>query len=546
MRLSAIVGLALALGLFASANTSAASPTQGNTIVAGIAATCALIDGTVTCWGNNNVGMVGDGSLTHRTSPVRVANLDQNVTALSAGAATACALDGAQLWCWGDNEFGLLGTGQIYFSSPSPVPATALAGLTHIRMGGFHGCGLTAQGGVECWGGDSDGELGDGKHGPTLVNPLPSPVIGLQRGVVAVTAGGGHSCALTSFGTVRCWGQNFYDQLGAISDDKCQLQLGAKGTPCSANPLEVHKLAGKAISVVAGGQFTCAIIADGSVQCWGLNLFGQLGAQAKDFCFDSPCSRTPLTVTGLDEPVTQLALGSGHACALTASGGVKCWGENISGELGDGTTASRSNAADVVGLQSGVVAIAVGDFHSCALMSSGGVKCWGANDIGELGDGTTTDSLVPVDVLLSPTPTCTPGEIINDYVHVDTVLPDGFAGPATDTLLRPTGETLTVHVDSATNWIGPVQSLAGVTPGLILQAVGPRQPDCSVVAVNVFSPGPPETPAPAPALTAPATGEGDGSSGAIPWLRLSLALAPLGLAIGIGGFAVRRPPRARS
>jgi len=148
-------------------------------------------------------------------------------------------------------------------------------------------------------------------------------------------------------------------------------------------------------TAIAGGLgFSCALTSTGGVKCWGTNGHDELGnGQDSD-------SRSPVDVAGLSRGVTAIASGLRHSCAITTAGSAKCWGANISGALGDGTTTRRPRrVVDVFGLTDGVTRIATGSDHSCALMSTGGVKCWGSNRFGELGDGTTSDRLTPVDVL---------------------------------------------------------------------------------------------------------------------------------------------------
>jgi alpha-tubulin suppressor-like RCC1 family protein len=150
----------------------------------------------------------------------------------------------------------------------------------------------------------------------------------------------------------------------------------------------------RATAVTAGLAHTCALTRAGGVKCWGENGHNQLGTGKGD----SRNRSRPVNVAGLGSGVTAIAAGARHSCALTRAGGVKCWGASYSGALGDGTTLRRFGPVDVVGLGTGVTAITAGLDDSCALTSAGGVKCWGNNQSGELGDGTTNTRLTPVDV----------------------------------------------------------------------------------------------------------------------------------------------------
>src|SRR5919201_308783 len=136
-----------------------------------------------------------------------------------------------------------------------------------------------------------------------------------------------------------------------------------------------------ASAVTAGFSHTCALTSAGTVKCWGDNYWGQLGdGTTRD-------RGTPVNVSGLPRGVRAIAAGDLHTCALTAAGGVKCWGDNASGRLGDGTTSERHTPVTVSGLASGVSVVAAGGNHTCALTAAGGVKCWGFNEYGQLGDG---------------------------------------------------------------------------------------------------------------------------------------------------------------
>jgi alpha-tubulin suppressor-like RCC1 family protein/pimeloyl-ACP methyl ester carboxylesterase len=300
-----------------------------------------------------------------------------SAVAIAAGLEYTCAVTtsgGAK--CWGDNGRGQLGDATTT-DSWTPVDVSGLtSGVRAIAAGWFHTCALTS-GGVKCWGWNSYGELGDGT---TSQRTTPVDVSGLTSGVSAIAAGGSHTCALTTSGGVKCWGWNGYGQLG---DDT---------TTDRTMPVDVAGLTSGVSAIVTGDGHTCALTTSSGVKCWGRNDHGQLG--------DSTTSQrlAPIDVTGLTSGVSAIAAGTWHNCAVTMSGGVKCWGDNWSGQLGDGTDEDRTTPVDVTGLTSGASAIDAGSWHTCALTTSGGVKCWGWNSYGQLGDGTVTWHAAPVDV----------------------------------------------------------------------------------------------------------------------------------------------------
>ena len=196
----------------------------------------------------------------------------------------------------------------------------------------------------------------------------------------AVSAGGDHTCALTDSDAVKCWGSNFYGQLGD----------GTKAD--SSVPVEVKGLGSGVAEISAGYHHTCALMYSGAVKCWGGNGEGQLGDGTK------ADSLVPVKVKGLGSGVAAISAGYHHTCALMGSGAVECWGSNFYGQLGDGTKADSLVPVEVKGLGSGVAEISAGYHHTCARTDARAVKCWGDNSAGQLGDATKTDSLVPVDV----------------------------------------------------------------------------------------------------------------------------------------------------
>jgi len=348
-------------------------------LAAGEEHTCALtLDGRVKCWGFNEYGQLGDGTAIWHAIPIDVVELTRDITALAAGWAHNCAVTssgGAK--CWGYNDFGQLGDGTMNDSS-SPVDVVGLtSGVKALAAGEEHTCALTSEGGVKCWGNNGAGELGDGT---TNHSNLPVDVIGLSKGVTAVVTDWYHSCVLTSSGGVKCWGRNDFGQLGNGTTDD------------SSIPVDVIGLTEGVTALAAGQGITCAVTTVGGAKCWGYNSWGQLGDGTTTH------SSLPVEVSGLSSGVSALTAGIWHTCALTTSGGVKCWGYNAWGELGDGTLNNSSIPVDVVGLSEDVTALTGGGIHNCAMLSNGGVKCWGFNEWGQLGDGTTTRSSLPVDV----------------------------------------------------------------------------------------------------------------------------------------------------
>jgi alpha-tubulin suppressor-like RCC1 family protein len=419
-------------------------------LTSGDAYTCALTSaGGARCWGVNFNGQLGDGTAEDRLTPVDVSGLSSGVSAISADNFHTCvvtASGGAK--CWGDNSNGELGDGT---TSPRLAP-TNVSGLTSgvraISGGLTHTCALTTAGGVKCWGANDGGQLGDGT---TTQRLTPVDVSGLTAGVAAIATGNNMSCALTSAGGVKCWGTNDFGQLG---DGTTARRL---------TPVDVSGLTSGAAAIANVNQTACALTTAGGMKCWGFNFNGEVGDGT------TIARSTPVDVSGLTSGVAAIAAGFQHTCALTTAGGMKCWGLNIDGQLGDGTRIARPTPVDVLGLSAGVAAIAPGYDHSCALTSAGGVKCWGLNEHGQVGDGTTTGRLTPVDVSGSfyrpecPTLIAAP--------HTSFTLADGYAIGSTASFFADPGfmldgsATLTCLTDST--WSGSVPTARPEKPTMV-------------------------------------------------------------------------------
>lgn len=372
---------------------------------------CALTTaGGLKCWGENSDGRLGDGTTTDRSMPVDVSGLTSGVAAVSAGTNHTCALTAAgAVKCWGENSDGRLGDGTTTDRS-TPVAVRGLTiGLVAVSVGSSHACALTKGGAAKCWGGNSYGQLGDGttadRGTPVTVSELSSQTLvgpptprpsgsalppAAPSGLVAVSAGAGHSCAITLEGSVKCWGDNSHGQLGD----------GTGGPDVfSAIPVDVKGLASGVATVSAGGSHSCAVTTEGAVKCWGDNSNGQLGDGSGG---TDIFSATPVDVTGLASGVAELSTGQRHTCTATTAGVLKCWGSD-STDTGPGLSgnegANRTVPLDVAGLTSGVAAVSSGDLHTCTLTTGGGVKCWGDNSKGQLGNGTISGGPTPVDVV---------------------------------------------------------------------------------------------------------------------------------------------------
>jgi alpha-tubulin suppressor-like RCC1 family protein len=346
----------------------------------GLSTVCALTrSGGAYCWGYGQEGERGDGNTTTAASvPQPVVGLTTGVVSLSTANMVGCAVktDGT-VWCWGDGYGGTLGNG-TQDSSAVPVQVAGLSGTaTAVSVGGDVVCALLTGGTVECWGGyQLYGDLGNGSLDQSFA---PVAVSGLT-GVKAIAAGYTSVCALTTGGAVECWGEGDVGELGngAMANDSLPVQVTGLSTGVTA--------------VSTGNNSACAIKQDGSVWCWGYGDDGELGTGTIVFGSGQlPSSDVPVQVQGISGRATSISVG-GAPCVTTASGGVDCWGLTAEVAL------APVSVVDLVGTMASVSLGGSRDSRSfaCALGASGQVDCWGGNAEGQLGNGNSTSSLVPV------------------------------------------------------------------------------------------------------------------------------------------------------
>ena len=314
-----------------------------------------------------------------------VSGVCATVSALAKGGTgfnhSAALMSDATVQIWGYNSDGQLGDNTLVNATrPKVVPG--LNAVAQVVTGGYFTCARLVAGTIKCWGDNIYGGLGDNSITDRLV-PTDVQAVGgggTLSNVVEIAAGAYFACARINDGTVKCWGDNLYGQIGDGSTTDRRL------------PTAVLNVA-NAVELSAGIYHACARLMDNTVKCWGYNTYGQLGD-------NSTTSRsTPVVALNVTN-TTQITCGSNHTCVLLNGGTAQCWGVNSNGGLGDGTTNQRNTAAYVLvapgGAQlSGVAEITAGYYNTCARMNDNSARCWGYNVDGELADGTTTNRLSP-------------------------------------------------------------------------------------------------------------------------------------------------------
>lgn len=399
-------------------------------VAAGATSTCATSQGQLWCWGNNTMAQAGVGSITPvLDTQTEIATAQAPWAAVAPGAYHTCAIDQAgQLWCFGDGARGMLGNGVTSATLPVELDQSWRAASAH----GDSTCALGVNGAIACWGDDGAYQLGDGQRQPRatpeqLANTGPWSQVAVgdthacarttgaapelwcwgvnddgeigngtmtsQRTPIAVVSsttsptsaqaavtGMAHTCVLDGTGAPWCWGRNNFGEVG-------------DGTTTDRAVPQHVVLARASTAIAAGQEHTCALLSDiassnqSQLQCWGDNMSGQLGDDGNEMAASKP-------VTIALPPLLTIAAGGYSTCAIDVTNVGYCWGANGHGELGTGDTSQANTPKPLVGSHK-LVEIAPAIDHTCAIGTNQTLWCWGSNAHGQLGDGTLLDQLAP-------------------------------------------------------------------------------------------------------------------------------------------------------
>ena len=476
---------------------------------------CALSSGGgVKCWGRQYWGLLGNNSLVNSSIlyPVNVVGRDTNndssgdgvlgnIVQISAGDSHTCALNssGGNVLCWGVGASGRLGNNATVNSSfPVQVvgPDTdsddsgngVLGDIVQISAGFRHTCALNSSGNVLCWGYNNRGQLGDDSKSnrsyPAFVVQSDGSSTPLN-GVVQLSAGKFHTCALTSAETVLCWGDGQYGQLGSSSggverDAPLAVLTGQGGSSLSG-----------IAQVASGHQNTCALTLDGHVKCWGTSGSGALGDNG---VVTADYSWFPVDVVGEDtnddgsgngllSNIVQITLGYRYACALNAQDKVSCWGEGAKGKLGTGSTGDKNYPVSVIAGSSspsplsGIVEIASFLNTACALSEEGRVLCWGQGGYGKLGYGGASDQSSPVTVI--------PASGSTGFLNIGTYR-GSYTCEVGTCAFDPIGLSLAASSSSPSTGASPGIEVSGIGTGKTLNLYGSA--DCTDSSKGMASP----------------------------------------------------------
>ena len=428
----ALVGI-LAAGLLAvtpappggaDGSDAPGAPRSFRALTVGDDHSCALLlNGTVKCWGENNLGQLGQGDTVNRGDgpnemganlPTVNLGTGRTATALSAGTNHTCALlDNGTVKCWGWNIRGQLGQGDAFSRGDNAnemgdnLPAVNLGtGRTAVAIsaGLTKSCAVLDNGTAKCWGSNTDGQLGQGDlldrgDSPNeMGDNLPAIPLGTGRTVRSISAGGNFACAILDNGDTKCWGDNGSGQLGRGDT----FDQGDGPGEMGDNLLAIFLGSGRTVTAISLGQVhACAILDNDTLKCWGHNSSGQVGLGNNVNRGDNPSEMgdsLPTVDLGGASTVAGIATGDAHTCARLTDGRVKCWGNNTFGQLGQGDTVQQGDGPSEMGIFLDAVplgdgrtatALATGAGHVCARTDDARIKCWGRAASGQLGQGNT-------------------------------------------------------------------------------------------------------------------------------------------------------------
>ena len=401
--------------------------TNSTTFVSGANHTCVILDnGTVKCWGANDLGQLGLGDINNRgdaasemgdSLPTVDLGTNRKARSLAAGGDHTCAiLDNGTVKCWGSNVYGQLGLGDTVNRGDAGsqmgdnLPVVDLGTNRTARKivaGDRHNCAILDNGTIKCWGGNASGQLGQGNTASLgdgageMGDSLPTVSLGTNRTVLTLAAGVNFTCAILDNGTTKCWGNNAYGQLGQGNTSS----LGDNANEMGDNLPIVNlgtNLTARQLFLSPASYIACASLNSGALKCWGRNDTGQLGlgdlvnrGDAGSQMGDS----LPVVDLGTGRTVRSLSSGTNHTCAILDNGTVKCWGKGASGRLGSGDAVDRGDGANEMGDNLAIVNLGtnltarnliIGIGHNCVVLSTGSIACWGFNGLAQLGLGDVT------------------------------------------------------------------------------------------------------------------------------------------------------------
>ncbi len=348
----------------------------------GVLGTCALLnDGSVYCWGRNpKLGI--DDWFRISEKPEKVEGI-VNAKILSANIEKCIINDEDEVQCWS-------GAPDYFLTAPKLI--SNIANPIDIQSSTSFSCALLAEGAVKCWGNNYYGQLGNGtlEASEGSYHEVPFSVLSIID-AVQIQTGTLHACALRQNNTVSCWGANDAGQIGVTRDPTIN-------TPKHPTPVQVPNLT-DVEKIALEGDYSCALLKDGTVKCWGWNDSRILGAGTTD----SSCD-TPIAIEGINDAIDIYA-GYLHACVITTDASVKCWGGNFYSQLGVEDTDS-DNDPDTefeiypieMPFSTNLVQLALGSNATCGLYEDHSVKCWGCNYFGHLGDISISESRLPITI----------------------------------------------------------------------------------------------------------------------------------------------------